>query len=527
MVSKKNIIVLILVVSNFLSLIADDGSWSKSFTIDGGSIYSENDNSNIELVKEILIFNGEYTKAVFQFKNTSSKAVTIECGFPVQYEIDVFFGGDSLEVEVSHYAPDEQIPVLEYLETLPYEYTDPDDSMFGLTTDIILNNIFNNSREFISPDQTPEDLTFNIKQDGNNVYIEKVLVERYAGEKGASVTFHYKHNLYFKPGELSTVIVEYTNNLFHGSDGMSDVFKWNYVIGTGGTWKGKISEFYLIKPKDWQGELTKLDLIWENTEVQLYYSDQYEPSRNDMFSLRGYSINHMEQYEYFENELPGMKEIWNSRSVLINQPKGGDQNFVKDIIASSFLPDKLPVFTKEGVVLKAGFSPVAAFDGLPETSWCENVKGDGIDEFIELTITKDVWGLSINNGFTRIPVEDWLFDITMGEIPFEDKMRDDYRGIKDYFTQNNRVKKLAIRNSSGETLYNINLEDQRNSQTFPGIRLSPGRYRFVIKEVYPGTKWQDTCIGEIIFHESENNQQMDTVTNDQFYTKALKGVIFK
>ncbi|MCK5673671.1 MAG: hypothetical protein KAH95_09850, partial [Spirochaetales bacterium] len=155
MVNKKIVIILILLISNYLFLTADDGSWSKSFTVDGGSIYSESDNIDIELVKEILIFTGEYTKAVFQFKNRSNRAVTISCGFPVQYDINAFFGGDSLEVETSHYAPDEQIPVIDYLETLPLEYTDPDDYMFGLTTDIILNNDFNNSREFISLDQTP------------------------------------------------------------------------------------------------------------------------------------------------------------------------------------------------------------------------------------------------------------------------------------------------------------------------------------------------------------------------------------
>ena len=87
MVTKKNIIVLILIFTSFNYIFTDDGSWSKSFTIDGGSIYSESDNTDIELVKEILIFNGEYTKAVFQFKNTSNKAVTIDCGFPVQYQI--------------------------------------------------------------------------------------------------------------------------------------------------------------------------------------------------------------------------------------------------------------------------------------------------------------------------------------------------------------------------------------------------------------------------------------------------------
>ena len=88
MLKKLAFTILILIIT--FDLAADDGSWSKSFTIDGGSIYSESDNTDIELVKEILIFNGEYTKAVFQFKNTSKRAVTINCGFPVQYEINAF-----------------------------------------------------------------------------------------------------------------------------------------------------------------------------------------------------------------------------------------------------------------------------------------------------------------------------------------------------------------------------------------------------------------------------------------------------
>ncbi|MCK5674790.1 MAG: hypothetical protein KAH95_15530, partial [Spirochaetales bacterium] len=339
---------------------------------------------------------------------------------------------------------------------------------------------------------------------------------------------HYKHNLYFEPGELSTVIVEYQQDLFHGGDAMSRDYLWKYVIGTGGTWKGPIGEFIFIKPSKWTGNITGMDIIMEDNFLTVLSAKNYEPSRDLLYILNlwGYE-NAMKQYEFLENIFPELKKTWTEKSITHIQPSEGVQDFITNIKASSFLPDKLSVFTNTGVILKAGFSPVAAFDGLAETSWCENVKGDGIGEFIELTLKKDVWGLSINNGFTRLPVKDWLFDIDSGEIPFEDKIRDDSNGIKDYFMQNNRVKKLAIRNSSGETLYNIDLEDQRDSQTFPGIILSPGTYRFVIKEVYPGTKWQDTCLGEITFHESENNKQMSSVTNDQFYTEALQGVIFK
>ena len=524
MIKKLAFTILILIIT--LNLAADDGSWNKSFTIDGGSIYTESDNTDIELVKEILIFNGEYTKAVFQFKNRSNRAVTTNCGFPVRYEINAFFGGDSLEIPVSPYGPVDDIPVLGYLETLPLEYTDPDDYMFGMTTDIILNNSFNNSREFISPEETPEDLTFSINQNGNTVEVDKVLLERYAGEEGARVTFHYKHDLNFKPGELSTVIVEYNQNLFHGNDGMSDTYRWNYVIGTGGTWKGPIGELILIKPSDWRGEIEGMDVLMESRYMTVLRAVNYEPQRKVVYSLRGYSQNMMEMDEYLDNELPVLKKMWTGRSKLVTQPSYAKQNFVTNITASTFLPDKISVFTKDGVILKANFSPVAAFDGLTETSWCENVPGDGIGEYIELSLTEKVWGLSINNGFTRLPVEDWLFNGKNGETLFDRGVKDDSKGFKDYYSQNNRIKKLSLTNPEGRILYTLELKDQRDSQTFPGINLSPGTYRLVIEEVYRGTKWQDTCLGEITFLKSEINQELSLITADQFYMNALRGVLY-
>jgi len=309
---------------------------------------------------------------------------------------------------------------------------------------------------------------------------------------------------------------------------MSKDYLWKYVIGTGGTWKGPIGKFILIKPSDWTGTINGMDIIMENNYLTVLSADNYEPSRDLLYTLNSWGYeNAMEQYEYLENKLPALKEMWAEKTKTHMQPSEGVQDFISNIKSSSFLPDKLPVYTNTGVILKADFSPSAAFDGLAETSWCENVKGDGIGEFIELTLKNDIWGLSINNGFTRLPVQDWLFDINSGEIPFENKMRDDSNGIKDYFTQNNRVKKLAIRNIAGETLYNIDLEDQRDSQTFPGIILPAGTYRFIIEEVYPGTKWQDTCLGEITFLDSEYNKQINIITNDHFYTEALQGISFK
>ena len=519
--------VLILIVVSTLG--ADDGSWNKSFTIGGGSIYSESDNADIELIKEILIFNGEYTRAVFQFKNTSNKPVTISCGFPVRYEINAFISMEGLKIPFSPYGPGDDIPVLGYLETLTIEHTDPDDYMFGMTTDIILINSFNNSREFISQKGIPEDLSFNIKQNGKNVEINKVLLERYAGENGTWVTFHYRHNLNFKPGEVSTVAVEYDQDLFYGEDGMSDTYLWNYVIGTGGTWKGPIGEFILMKPATWPiRSIEGVNLLLEGRDITVFRAADYEPAREEAFSLWGNSVSWMEQYEYFENEFPALKKMVTDRSKLANQPADAVQGFVTDITASSWLPDKISVFTNDGVISKANFSPIAAFDGLAETSWCENVKGDGIGQYLEFSLTKRVWGIGINNGFTRLPLKDWLFEPDrMEKIPFEEMVKDDSKGFKDYFTQNNRIKKLSVTDSMGNVLHTLELDDQRDLQAFTGIILSPGTYRLVIEEVYRGTKWQDTCLGEVTFLESGNNQQMGLITADQFYMDALRGVSYK
>ena len=265
----------------------------------------------------------------------------------------------------------------------------------------------------------------------------------------------------------------------------------------------------------------------EDSYMTILRAVDYEPSREVVYSLRGYSVDMMEQYEYFENELPMLKGIWTGRSKLVTQPSDPVQSFVTNISASSFLPDKLSVFTNNGVIAKANFSPAAAFDGMAETSWCENIKGDGVGQYIDFSLTKRTWGLSINNGFTRLPVKDWLFNSNNGEIPFDKKVRDDSKGFKDYYSQNNRIKRLSITDSAGSILYSIQLEDQRDPQTFPGICLSPGTYRLVIEEVYQGTKWQDTCLGELTFLASDSNHQMSLIAADLFYMDALRGIPYK
>ena len=519
MENKKNIMVLILVLLAASNMHADAGGWGKSFTINGGSIYSESDDTDIELTKEILIFNGEYTKAVFQFKNTSDKTVTISCGFPVRYALESRYSDGQVTISKGSSRP----TALDYFRTTPLALKD---GLSFILPEAIPLNEYNNSREFILPEDLPKDLTFQIAQNGRPVPIEKVLLERHAGEDGAWITFHYKHQLTFDPGEVSVVVAEYYQDLFYGHNKTGDAHYWYYVIGTGSTWKGPIGELIIVKPASWRGNLKGMDLLMEDRDIVVLKTVKYEPSRDEVFFLYGYSTSEDVECYYLANRLPGLKKMWIDRSALVTQPDVSSQSFVTSISASSFLPDNISVFTNNGVIEKAGFTPAAAFDGLAETSWCENVQGDGIGQYLEFSLTKAAWGLSMRNGFTRLPVKDWLFDSRRATLPFDSEFRDDSKGFKDYFTQNNRIKKLSVADSAGNILHTLELDDQRDPQVFLGINLPPGRYRFVIENIYQGTKWQDTCLGEVTFLEAEMSPQMSSFSADPFYMESLRGVSY-
>ena len=138
---------------------------------------------------------------------------------------------------------------------------------------------------------------------------------------------------------------------------------------------------------------------------------------------------------------------------------------------------------------------MSAVDGYAETSWSEAASGNGVGEYLEIEFTDDVWGVVLQSGFTRVAYPDSVYN--SGE--FDEKYRNDEKGIKDYFNFNNRPSSLLIQDMEGNTLYDLPVEDVRAPQVYPGVQLPWGRYRFVIDGVYGGSKWDDTCIAELYF----------------------------
>jgi hypothetical protein len=111
--------------------------------------------------------------------------------------------------------------------------------------------------------------------------------------------------------------------------------------------------------------------------------------------------------------------------------------------------------------------------------WVEGVNGPGIGEYLTITFTEPCSDIVVLNGFVD-------------------------RNRKHLFKANNRVKTAIIRSAdSGEPFeFDYHFEDMVR---FDEIRFPRPAEKvvFEIKEVYPGEKWDDTCISAILTREPD------------------------
>jgi hypothetical protein len=118
----------------------------------------------------------------------------------------------------------------------------------------------------------------------------------------------------------------------------------------------------------------------------------------------------------------------------------------------------------------------SAIDDRLDSPWTEGVAGPGIDEWVMLTFPGkiEVWGIGLDVGYDR---------------------------DADLFRANNRIKRALLVFSNGEQV-EVNLADEQEVQMTalaraPGPSIETTYVKVVIKEVYPGTRYDDTCLGEI------------------------------
>jgi hypothetical protein len=118
----------------------------------------------------------------------------------------------------------------------------------------------------------------------------------------------------------------------------------------------------------------------------------------------------------------------------------------------------------------------SAIDDRLDSPWTEGVTGPGIGEWVMLTFPDkiEVWGIGLDVGYDR---------------------------DADLFRANNRIKRAVLIFSNGEEI-EVTLSDKQGMQMTvlaraPGPSIETTYVKIVIKEVYPGTRYDDTCLGEI------------------------------
>jgi hypothetical protein len=118
------------------------------------------------------------------------------------------------------------------------------------------------------------------------------------------------------------------------------------------------------------------------------------------------------------------------------------------------------------------YEPMKATDGMKSTAWVEGVPGPGIGEWIELAFPQEteIWEVGLDVGFDE---------------------------SESLFYANNRVRKARLHFSDDSPL-EVTAQDIRGIQYFriPFVRTTFARLE--ILDVYPGTRWDDTCLAEIV-----------------------------
>lgn len=117
------------------------------------------------------------------------------------------------------------------------------------------------------------------------------------------------------------------------------------------------------------------------------------------------------------------------------------------------------------------YDPPFAVDGDLGTPWVEGVEGPGIGEWIHLAFpeTVVVERIGIDVGYDR---------------------------NEDVFFANHRLKRATVRFSDGQEI-ELTFSDKRGMQVMGIPRVETSFVRIVIEEVYVGTWYDDTCVGEI------------------------------
>lgn len=543
---KKLFSTVLILTAVLTTLFADDGGSLRVEDWTYGNIYVKEPNDKIALENEILYFKNNSARVIFDFKNTSDSVVKVPCSFPVVIKVpfktfqgkarptysqwtDILDSG-IWEIALNKYISDDggeswrnKLNIEELkakdktLRVEKYEdYLKQLDSyrIYGSTTD--------ENGKYISDRRNGDHLKkyysgCDIKQDGKKIQILNVGIEVNVEINPASeieskfvnsaddefsyltLVLHFYHELEFMPLKHSKLEVSYAvaslSSSYH-----SLIYEGFYDISTGGTWKGSMKKFLVASPMSLEIKNGKTKPEKFHDILNFYLFETYKPESEEYFIFRQKLEEDGEPDRFLESR---------------DFPK---QNFVSNIQSHTSLKGTYRHYDydkrqnddeNEPAIKISGYGPETCFDSDPYNGWVEGQPGDGINDWIGFTLEKKVFGPFAINGLTKFHTNSYY-----NEFDYISQFAGKGRKPTDTWLENNRIKSMNLVGPNGKTtklkfrdlyagfrLSTTDLYRNKFNAIENPVILDAGTYKMEIAEVYKGTKYDDTVLGEIWFYE--------------------------
>jgi hypothetical protein len=483
---------------------ADDG-WmtERGYTPSEGALRCDTADTPVVLEKEYLELRDlglGSTRAVYLFHNTADSAVAVDCSFPLAFD----FLARRAETAAASWSFTDVVTG-PGAEGQPGALRDT-----GFVHDVLNALGVPATGASFRDDQYPRGagtvdagqlrtlFGFRLLQDGKEAAVTACQAD--FGERPGSVRVGFRLRLSFAPGQRSTVVVTYAmptrsqawSNPEEPAAPVRSTWTWKYVLAAASSWKDPVGAVVLSVPVGLEQELTAPWTLVGTQKGQVFYSaSAWKPDPADNLTLT-WTRADADYVKFWRDD---------ARSVDPADLPPADSPATL-IGASSYLAERADVFTAYGIWHNAPFDPARLFDGLVETAWVVRTPRGGIGEWVKFSLDAAVCRLEIANGWQRSMVN------------FPDK------STWSYFAQNNRVKSLDIVRDDGTAAARLSLADTREVQRFD-LSLPPGIYRAVITGIYPGSRWNDTCLGELSFVRGTATGFAD-LNRDGFFGPLLK-----
>jgi hypothetical protein len=431
----------------------------KDFPEYSGSLFSVSGTTRatgVELRKELLHFGGirrdgsALWYAWFDFYNGTGKDISIDTGFPVVFATPFSFN-DRGEIVWSDEA---ELSSVKTSISYPSRFRIRDDNYFLSYVGNELAKVRENPCSFTlrkkftrmeylkSPFKTSCDYT--AEADGKRIDFDHALIDLRIEKSDGGYrlvmktvfvsTVKFRKNgttavfcSIAQPAQLFSSIIDVKTHGMIINDERT-VYRSEYVIGTGGTWKGGIGEFVFVAPRDFSfNEKDVPGLIYAGRygEYNIYSAREYKPDLDDMIRMEYNSVYAKTVYtpEYYEEarrrneeetgqppteeELARWSDPRNSPSYvevdrLVSKRIGENlapQKGVAYIDSSSDVSVELTKYTTDGVI-SVGSRVTAALDNSSVAGWVTESTGKG--EWIDFELSDDAAGFAIQTGYSDV-----------------------------------------------------------------------------------------------------------------------------